>query len=144
MEVVVWVVNVDEEVVATLIEGVTVDVTFEEVEVEVVLVDDLTLEVEEATCKEVVGDVVLIDEVEDTALELSTTATAMVTLLPLAAHMAAGVYTGIGIVTPYPVIPHAGLVGDVNPAGVAVTVMVEVKVVRAFPAVEVAAQYPVP
>jgi hypothetical protein len=55
----------------------------------------------------------------------------------------AGVYTGIGIVIPYPPTPHAGLTGDVNPLGLAVVVAVVVKVVKGSP-VEVPAQYPVP
>jgi hypothetical protein len=42
-------------------------------------------------------------------------------------------------VTPYPAIPHAGLVGEVNPAGGEVVVTVVVKVVR-DEAVDVAAQ----
>jgi hypothetical protein len=55
----------------------------------------------------------------------------------------AEVYTGIGIVIPYPPTPHAGLTGDVNPLGLAVVVAVVVKVAKGSP-VEVPAQYPVP
>lgn len=58
--------------------------------------------------------------------------------------MTVGVYTGIGRVVSYPATPHAGFVGDVYPAGVAVVVIVVVNVVNATPAVDLAAQYPVP
>jgi hypothetical protein len=46
-------------------------------------------------------------------------------------------------VTPYPEIPHAGLVGEVKPAGGLMVVTVVVKVVS-DEAVDVAAQQPVP
>ena len=41
-------------------------------------------------------------------------------------------------------MPQAGEVGGVYPVGVAVVVTVVVKVVRDWPTVDVAAQYPVP
>ena len=50
----------------------------------------------------------------------------------------------MGREVPYPATPQVGETGGVYPAGVVLVVTVVVNVVSDFPAVEVAAQYPVP
>lgn len=81
------------------------------------------------------------DDVAFTAT--ATTFEELTTPLDTGFHNAAGVYTGMGILVPYPATPQAGLVGAVNPAGAAVEVTEVVNVARGRP-VDFPAQYPVP
>lgn len=106
----------------------------------VVAVDVALVEVE------VLIEVAALVEVAEAAAAAAVLVTALAVTSAAATdpHNAAGVYTGIDCVVPYPATPHAGLVGLVNPDIVVVMVTVLLNAVGVAPLASSLAQYPVP
>lgn len=110
----------------------------------VVAVDVALIEVEALVEVEVLIEVAALVEVAEAAAAVLITSLAVTSAAATDPHNAAGVYTGIDCVVPYPATPHAGLVGLVKPDIVVVIVTVLLNAVGVAPLASSLAQYPVP